>query len=201
MTTILNWITRVNYSFEGYELGEEARKGSGNLKIGLVISLIVVIVLATSNIWFYLNNNDYVATHSYTNSEYDTLQLTYNNYVANHQHTDSEYNELQQIANLQKYQSITDEELVLQENGERTFVVSFTADYAGYLIISLTSTTSNAYVDIEFDFHAKSFKSTEVLGTSGSATICVLPTTVYIYVGNTNWFDPATHTISVTYWY
>lgn len=175
-------------------MGEEAKKGIGKVKIGLVISVIVMLILATSNIWFYLNKqslestyNDYRWTHSHTDSEYDTLN--------------TEYNELQHIVNLQKSQIITDKKIVLQEHGERTFVASFTAHYAGYLTISLTSTTSNAYVDTQFSFHADNFKFTEVLGTSGSAKVCVLPTTIYIYIGNSNWFDPATHSISVTYWY
>lgn len=41
--------------FGGCELREEAKKGIGKLKIGLVISVSVIVVLAGSNIWFYMN--------------------------------------------------------------------------------------------------------------------------------------------------
>jgi hypothetical protein len=37
---------------------------------------------------------NYMATHSYSNSEYDSLQSDYNNYIATHHHTDSEYDAL-----------------------------------------------------------------------------------------------------------
>ncbi len=203
-------------------MGEEAKKGIGKLKIGLVISVIVILVLATLSVWFYYDKqslesvyNDYMANHSYTDTEYLALNSAYtdhiaiyNEYVSTHSHTNSEYdslqsayNQLQQVVNLQKSQIIADEEMILQEHGERTLVMSFIGDYAGYFTISIESTTSNAYVDVEFYFHGKSFKFSETLGTSGSTIVCVLPATVSIYVGNSNWFDPATHSISVTYWY
>lgn len=224
-------------------MGKEAKKGVNKLKIGLVVSAIVIVVLAGLNIWFYMNKtslelqlkerwdsygselwwhsyyqnlsdqilseknalqtayDDYMATHSHTNSEYDTLQSTYNNYVATHSHTDTEYNELIAIANLQKSQLIVDDETIPQGAGARTLVETFTATYSGYVTVSITSSTTNAYIDVEFYFKDQFFKFTKTLGTSGSARFCVLPTTVYIYVGNSNWFDPATHIVSATYWY
>ena len=36
---------------------------------------------------------NYVSTHSHSNSEYDSLQSEYDSYVANHQYTNSEYDE------------------------------------------------------------------------------------------------------------
>lgn len=36
-------------------MGEEAKKRIGKLKVGLIISVIVIVVLAASNIWFYLD--------------------------------------------------------------------------------------------------------------------------------------------------
>jgi len=210
-------------------LGKETKKGVNKLKIGLVVSGIIIVVLAGLNIWFYMNKtslelqlkerwdsygselwwhsyyqnlsqnlqtayNDYMATHSHTDTEYDS-------YVATHSYTNSEYNELLAIANLQKSQLILDEKTIPQGAGARTLVETFTASYSGYVTVSITSSTSNAYVDIEFYFKGQFFKFGKTLGTSGSSVFCVLPATVSIYVGNSNWFDPATHIVSATYWY
>lgn len=68
-------------------MGEGTKKGIGKLKIGFVISAIVIVVLAGFSIY-------YVAAHSHTDTEYGALQSAYDNYVATHHHTDSEYDAL-----------------------------------------------------------------------------------------------------------
>jgi len=93
---------------------EVEKKGIKKAKVGLVICAFLVVMLVSSNVWFYtelqnqrnLNNNlqiqrdtlqnqlsllettyqNYVSTHRYTNSEYD-------DYVADHLYTNSEYDD------------------------------------------------------------------------------------------------------------
>lgn len=101
---------------EAMNLEKELKKGIGKLKIGLVISGIVIVALAGLNIWFYLNKHSLEVQigelwdnygheqwwHSYyqnmsnqLSTEKDALQSAYNNYVAIHNHTNSEYDALE----------------------------------------------------------------------------------------------------------
>jgi competence protein ComGC len=102
-------------------LSKEVKMGTG-LKIALAVVSILLMISLIANIYFYskqygitsdsgletqvadlqsqvnsltTTHDNYVSTHSHSNSEYDTLQSDYNNYMANHHHTDSEYNALE----------------------------------------------------------------------------------------------------------
>jgi len=44
-------------------------------------------------------------------------------------------------------------------------------------------------------------KPKKTLGYSGIYNIPILPASVAVYVGNTNWFDGGTHTIDIEYYY
>lgn len=142
------------------------------------------------------------------NNDKVTLTTQYNDYVANHHHTDSEVREraqvldlLRSIANLSEQQIILSQYTVNQGARMNSLVETFQASYAGYVQVSITSTTTNAYITVEYSYqgHVFSFKST--LGTSGEASFCVLPSNVFIYAGNSNIIDGATHTMTVTYHY
>jgi len=67
--------------------------------LGIIcVVLLVALVGAVANYTSIINKkdatyNDYVSTHSHTDSEYNASQFNYNNYVANHHHTDSEYDD------------------------------------------------------------------------------------------------------------
>ncbi|MBE0525265.1 MAG: hypothetical protein IBX40_13185 [Methanosarcinales archaeon] len=99
---------------------EVEKRGIGKLQVGLAVCIIVVVILASFNIWLFtdlqnqrnLNNNlqiqkdtlqnqlsllnttykNYISTHRHSDSEYDSLQSEYDNYMANHHHTDLQYN-------------------------------------------------------------------------------------------------------------
>jgi hypothetical protein len=97
------------------KLREGTKKGIGKLKIGLVTSVIVIMVLAGLNIWFYMNKTSLELQlkerwdswgselwwHSYyqnmsnqLSTQKDVLQSAYNDYVATHSHTNVEYDTL-----------------------------------------------------------------------------------------------------------
>jgi hypothetical protein len=65
-----------------------------------IISILLIAILAVALTYYGIaikdndeKYNDYVLTHSHTNTEYDALQNSYINYVTNHTHTDSDYND------------------------------------------------------------------------------------------------------------
>lgn len=102
--------------FWGIGMTEVEKKGIGKAKVGLVISVVLVVILAISIFWLHTNlqnrintlsddkyylqtelyelqstHENYVSTHSHADYEYDSLQNDYDDYVANHHYTDSEY--------------------------------------------------------------------------------------------------------------
>ena len=131
----------------------------------------------------------------------DGNKTEYQNYKNSHSHSDSDYNLLESIANLGEQQTILSQYTVNQGANTHIYVTGFQANYAGYLYISLTSTTSNAYVIVEYWFLGKLFSVTKTIGTSGEAYFILMPSGVAIYVGNTNFLNGATDTITATYHY
>lgn len=100
---------------------------------------------------------------------------------------------LQRIVNLQEKQTIINGATINQTAGQTTEIAKFTAQYAGYLTVSGTSTTTNGFVLIN---------STQYnFGTGTTFHSPILPGDVSIAFGNTNIFNGATATLTVTYIY
>ena len=66
----------------------EKEKGIGNAKIGLIVAIVIIVILVTSNILTYIfmnfqygslqwKHDIYVATHQYSNWEYETAQFSF----------------------------------------------------------------------------------------------------------------------------
>jgi hypothetical protein len=66
------------------EMTETEKKGIERAKVGPVVSAILVAILAISNIWLYIEYDDYVATHSHTNTEFSNLNDKYWDVYANY---------------------------------------------------------------------------------------------------------------------
>ena len=89
-----------------------------------------------------------------------------------------------------------------QSAGQLTSIVTFTAGYAGYIVVSGTSTTSLGYLLVTKSFSGYPYNDIHYsFGTGASRTIPVLPGTVTVYFGNTNLLSGATATITVIYVY
>ena len=87
-------------------MSEVEKEASGKSRTSLIVAGILIIVLVVSNVWVYMTLqtqvnglqdqlDNYVASHSYTDSEYESLNSTYNDYVDTHSHTDLEYETLE----------------------------------------------------------------------------------------------------------
>jgi hypothetical protein len=73
----------------------------------------------------------------------------------------------------------------------------------GYISVNVqTSTTTNTYVRVIWSSHGINYDNQITVGTSGTANFPVLQTSsVEIRVGNTNLFNGATETVTITYYY
>ena len=92
--------------------------------------------------------------------------------------------------------------IVIKQGAMQTSpVVSFNAEYAGYVIINGTSTASSGYIQL-FDSYPGYPAIPNPSFGSGTASVLIpiLPGNVSIYFGNSNFFNGASATISVYYY-
>jgi hypothetical protein len=115
---------------------------------------------------------------------------------------DSQITNLQSIVDLQKQEVVVSQSPVNQGAGESSTVVGRSYPYSGYLRISSTSTTSNAYITLQYWFGGKLYTFSQIVGTSGEILFAILKTdSATVYVGNHNYGTGASHTITITYCY
>ncbi|MDD4924760.1 MAG: hypothetical protein PHF74_08060 [Dehalococcoidales bacterium] len=114
----------------------------------------------------------------------------------------SQNSDLTSILNLSRASIKADQVIINQSPDESSLIVTFDADYAGYLVIFGTSTTTNGYIKVKDTFSGYPYNDTEYLfGTGTTMKIPVLPGTVSVYFGNSNVLYDAAATITVTYYY
>ena len=122
-------------------------------------------------------------------SEVQTLQGEVQNY--------------QNIVNLQNSDTLWQDQSANEGPGG-SYQFSFTANYAGYIIIDvISSTTSNTWVQIEINnSNTGTIESQQfTVGYSGTVYFPVLPGTITIYIGNSNLINGASQTVTITYVY
>jgi uncharacterized protein YlxW (UPF0749 family) len=110
---------------------------------------------------------------------------------------------LQNLLNLNSSSVKASQVTINQSANQTSQVITFNATYAGYIVVSGTSTTSNGYITVTDSFSSyPTFNSghDNNFGTGAVLTIPVLPGTVTVYFGNANAFTSATATITVTYY-
>ena len=81
---------------------------------------------------------------------------------------------------------------------------TFNISYAGYITVDvLSSTTSKTWVEIVgYSSNGISYSSGQInVGSSGIVSYPVLPGTVQVYIGNSNFFNGASETVTITYTY
>lgn len=76
------------------------------------------------------------------------------------------------------------------------------APYAGYVIVRVeSSTTENTYVRAIWSSCGVNYDQSITVRARGVAVFPVLPGSIEIRVGNTNWFSGATETVTIIYFY
>jgi hypothetical protein len=115
---------------------------------------------------------------------------------------ESQIADLNSILNLEKTEYVVNNYAVNQGANNFTRVAGRSYSYSGYLLVSGTSTTSNAWVKLEYWFDGKLYSFTQTLGTSGDLFFAIPKTdSATIYAGNTNPADGATETLTIVYHY
>jgi cell division protein FtsB len=109
--------------------------------------------------------------------------------------------ELQDIVSLRKSTTWVSYQTVSEPASSYVYW-TFYANYPGYVVVTIhTSTTTNNYVEVIWSAYGINYDQRVSLSSGGSAAFPVLPASVEIRVGNTNWLSGATQTVSITYRY
>lgn len=107
------------------------------------------------------------------------------------------------ILNLNKVETLVNQQTISQGPGG-SYSFKFNLPYAGYIIISVSSSTSSkTFVEIAgtFDSNWSFYSGKYNVGYSGTVYFPVVPGTVYVYIGNDNYFSGATETVTIKYVY
>jgi hypothetical protein len=108
--------------------------------------------------------------------------------------------DLNSILNLNETEIVVENYAINQGANSASTVKQQSYPYSGYLIVYGTSTTSNAYVKLEYWFNGTLYSFTQMLGTSGELFFSIPKTdSATVYTGNTNVVDGATETLTVVY--
>ncbi|MCY0860576.1 MAG: cell division protein ZapB [Sulfolobaceae archaeon] len=187
------------------------------LVIGVVIGLIIGGLLGGLLVPYLgiANNTSEANKISQLQSQISQLESQTSNLQAQNSQLQGEINSLKsensqlqaQVSQLQSIISLSDSETLVSEQtvsepAGQTYEWGFSLSYPGYLIVTVqSSTTTKTYVEVVWNYNGVSYSNTINVGSGGTAEFPVLPTTVYVYVGNNNFFNGATETVSITYVY
>ncbi|MDR2707566.1 MAG: hypothetical protein LBB87_02305 [Nitrososphaerota archaeon] len=113
----------------------------------------------------------------------------------------------QDIIDISNCDSVKNKEILYQRAGDTTkFVVN--CKYAGYIFVRIdSSTTRYNYASVSYtskagnSAHIVTYNHQESLFQGDYACFPVLPGEVTVHVGNSEWYNDVTQTVTIEYWY
>ena len=173
----------------------------------VVIALgIICIILAVGLVGTVANYTSKISgkdnTITTNNSQIRALTTKLNQLQNTITNLQSQINDLNDIVNLAKSTVWVDSQTVSQPANSYVYW-RFSAIYAGYVSVYVqTSTTTNTYVRVIYSSHGVNYDNQIGVGTGRTVVFPVLPSsTIEIRVGNSNWLDGATETVTITLYY
>ena len=160
---------------------------------------IICIVLAVGLVGAVANYTSIISGKDNTITSLNSQIITKDNTISS---LNSQLSDLTDTVNLAKSTVWVSNDAVNQPAGSYIYWTR-SASYAGYVSVNVqTSTTTNTYVRVIYSSHGVSYDNQIGVGTGGTAVFPILPaSSIEIRVGNSNWFDGASETVSITYYY
>jgi len=93
------------------------------------------------------------------------------------------------------------EEQLTQNASESTTIFQDVLNFAGYVGVTVQSTSNTTYVQLYYAYKGVDFHQNVTTATSGTAYFPILPTVITINVGNTYTGDTVNATVSVVYYH
>jgi len=147
-----------------------------------------------------------VANYTSTISGKDNTIASLNSQITTKDNTisslNSQVSDLTNTVNLAKSTVWVNDETANQPASSYTYW-RVSANYAGYVsVVVHTSTTTNTYVRVIYSSHGVNYDNQIGVGVGGTAVFPILPaSSIETRVGNSNWFNGATETVTITYHY
>jgi cytoskeletal protein RodZ len=137
------------------------------------------------------------------NAYYDANSALIANATATIASLKSENTRLQRAIDMKDFSVVADSITVHQVAGAVSNVISFNANYAGYIVVSATSSAPSGYALVTDDNpNFAAFDTIEYPILSGSSfSVPVLPGTVGVFLGNREKINEYNGTFTVTYYY
>jgi hypothetical protein len=175
-----------------------AKKGF-NIWLAACAAAIVILIIVTISFVSYRSSMS--TTISKKDEEISSLQ----NKIAPAQEQftalQTRMTEARDILNLSLSSVEAKEVSINQPGGQSSQVVSFQAKYAGYVVISGKSTSSNGLVNVTNQTADQKFTNPYTFYSDNEQTVPVLPGTVTVDFTNVNILNGATTTLTVVYHY
>lgn len=172
------------------------------VNIPKLIVFILLIVGIAGFIYYYRQTSTLRNQMSSASAQISSLQNQLSSADSQIQSLRSQNADLQGIVDLSKSQTLAASKTINQDAGGLSPVATYQANHAGYIIVSGTSTTTNGYIMVRQSFSNYPFNTYRYsFGTSGNLLVPILPGTITISFGNTNFLNGATATLTVVYYY
>ncbi len=165
-------------------------------KVDVLTGQLTTINGSIKTIQDYYNSLMYVLNTD--NHDLSVELSTANSQIANLQNQISEF---KAIGNLTVSKVWVNNQTVSQQPGSYT-TWSESADYAGYVSIQVSSSTTNIIAGVTYSSHGVNYNSETGVGSSGIAYFPILPSTnITVSVGNSLSVGSATENVTITYYY
>ncbi|QXJ29552.1 Coiled-coil domain protein [Saccharolobus shibatae B12] len=179
-----------------------------------IVLLIVAIILALFIAMAYFNPsfiNNAGGSGNATGSsscpdlqnQVNTLQSQIASLQSQLQNYQSQLQNYQNIVNLQDSQTIVNN-YAINEPASQYYGIPFNAQYAGYVIVNVqssTTTKTQVYIVENTNNAGQIVSQTYSIGSGGVVYFPVLPGQVTVYIGNSDFFNGASQTVTITYVY
>lgn len=166
-------------------------------KVDVLTSQLISTNASIKTIQDYYNSLIYV--YSTDSHDFSVELTTANNQIANLQ---NQISALNAIGNLTVSTVWVNNQTLSQQAGGFT-TWSESADYAGYVSIQISSSTSaNTYTNVTYSSHGINYNAQINVGTNGTANFPILPSSnIIVAVGNGLSSGSATENVTITYYY
>jgi len=183
---------------------QEKKVVGRNIAIALGIICIILavgLVGAVANYTSIISGKD--STIASLNSQITVKDSQISSLNSNNNILQNLMNGLNGIVNLTRSDTWVNSETISQPSSSYWSFSTNAVIYAGYVSVWVqTSTTTNTYVRVIYTAYGVNYDNQIVVGTSGTAVFPLLPSSsIEIRVGNSNWINGATETVTITYHY
>ncbi len=197
---------------------EQPKMKAHRIHTDFLVALVALVVVAAGFAWYAIATSNQMSAKTNEaaelsqqvrrlegqvttgGSDVSSLQGQIEGLRRNFEGAQAQLSSLERIVSLSMSTTPASSVAINQSAGQTSEVTSFTASYAGYIVVSGTSTTTKGFIRVSGTFSGYPTYTQEFV-TGAKLYVPVLPGVVTVYFGNDNTMNGASATISVQYYY